>query len=397
MNLPGKAILCFCMAVTAVSTAADGSCDVQFSGKPDHAVLFVVDGLSYKVWDRLDLPVLKKMISGGALVEKNYLPPAAHPHTGAYAELQSCSIPNPIMMAGTVFIDRETGYLQESFRDVTTAFVANSTAYNTLDAGYTYSYQKEGPDDDSVRMALEFMKMGKPAFMRVHLQSPGGAGFRSMAERGNVGWKWNIWAADSPYRNAVQHADSLLGEFLRGLEKQGVLDKTVILVTGDHGQSDGGWHPLEFTDSSITSIVLFGAGVKNGTRIPYSEQIDVVPTICALMGVEPPKTSQGRVISEVLSGYRGKAAPRKTVIRDLNEQFAEYRGKMAEASWRVENMISPRQGAFFSELNDIRQSFYDIHRFVEWPRFGSMEVLLDHNRNAMARLDALLAEIRMTR
>jgi hypothetical protein len=386
-------LLAAALSLSAAGTVHPSPFETRFADKPEHAVLVVVDGLSYKVWDRFDLPVMKRMIAGGALAEKNYLPPAAHPHTGAYAELHTCSIPNPIMMAGTVFITRGTGYLQESFAGKTTAFAANTTSYITLNVGYSYSYQKEGRDDDAIRMALEFMKAGKPAFMRVHLQDTGGAGSRSMETGGSEDWRGNIWAPDSPYRTTIQHADSLLGVFLDGLERMGALDRTVIVVMGDHGQSDGGWHPLEIMDSSITSIVLFGAGVKPGVRIPYSEQVDVVPTVCALMGAAPPATSQGRAMVEALSGFKGTPPARPTLIRDLDEQFQKYREGSAEAAWRIERMSSPRRGELFSRLNEARQGFYDIHRFVEWPRFNTVDAILDNNRAAMKKLDDLLADI----
>jgi hypothetical protein len=163
------------------------------TSKPEHAILFVIDGLSYKVWDKLSIPTLRKLTREGVLVEKDYLPPPAHPQTGTYAELHTSSIPNPIMMSGTVFITKETGYLQRCFRPPqATAFVVNATSYTTLDVGYTYSYQREGSDDESVRMALEFVKTGKPRFLRVHLQNPGSAGSESMMTEKNVDWRWNI-------------------------------------------------------------------------------------------------------------------------------------------------------------------------------------------------------------
>ncbi len=149
---------------------------VTFNDKPEHLMLVVIDGLSYKALDRFNLPVLSRMAACGTLVERNYLPPAAHPRTGAYAELHTCSIPNPIMMAGTVFITPETRYLQDSFAGKTTAFIANAIDYRTLNVGYTYSYQKDGSDFETARMALTFMEMGRPAFLRVHLQWAGEAG-----------------------------------------------------------------------------------------------------------------------------------------------------------------------------------------------------------------------------
>jgi hypothetical protein len=320
------------------------------------------------------------------------------PHTGAYAELQSCSIPNPILLSGTVFITRETGYLQQSFTGPkSTAFVSNSTAYITLNTGYTYSFQKDGSDYEAVQMALKFMKIGKPAFMHIHLQDPGGAGTESMIVENdtnkNAEWKGNIWAANSPYRTITERADSLLGVFLIGLEKQGILDRTMILVIGDHGQNDGGWHPLEFLDSSITTVVLWGAGIKKGARLPYAEHIDIVPTISALIGVEPPKTSRGRVIAEALQEFSRDVPPRKTLIKDMDELFIQYRKTINEAAYLIENNTG-NQGALFSRLNEIKTNFYDITRFVEWPRFSSIEDLLENDYKSMKQLDDFLIQIK---
>ena len=131
-----KLKICVVPIVLLLWIPVEGAADqfaVSFSDSVEHAVLLIIDGLSYKVWDRMNMPVLGKMVNGGVLVERNYLPPAAHPHEGVYAEIHSGSIPNPIMMAGTIFITKETGYLQESFfPSKITAFVANSLAYNTL-------------------------------------------------------------------------------------------------------------------------------------------------------------------------------------------------------------------------------------------------------------------------
>jgi hypothetical protein len=390
-----KYILIFLLIVMVTGTRAGDLFDVHFANKPEHAVLFIIDGLSYKVWDKMELPVLEAMIKNGALVEKNYLPPAAHPHTGKYAELHTCSIPNPILMAGTVFITKETEYLPQCFfPNKTTAFVANTLAYRSLNRYYHYSYQKSGPDSESVNMALKFMELGHPAFMRVHLQNPGSAGYECMITQKDVPWRSNIWAKSSPYCLKISEADSLLGIFIAGLKKQGVLEKTVILVMGDHGQADTGWHPLEVTNSSITTIVLWGAGIKQGVRIPYAEQVDVVPTISTLMDVEPPKTSQGRVIAEALSQYKGELPSRKMFIKRMLEQFTEYRKKKAEVASALENFNSPQAGRLFTEFNNIQQNFYDIHRFLEWPQFRTVKEMLDHNDTVMNQIDSLFDEIR---
>ena len=384
--------------ILPLSTEAHASDTVTkvFATKPDYSVLFVIDGLSYKVWENMDLPNLDRIASDGAKVEKMYLPPAAHPHTGVYARLHTCSIPNPIMMSGTVFINEHTGYLAESFFPArTTAFSVNSLSYQSINRYYHYSYQKDGPDSDAVEWALRFMEEGQPVFSRIHLQQSGGAGSRSLWTNDDVSWRHDIWDADSPYRDAVTRADSLVGVFIDGLGRLGMLEKTAIIVLGDHGQNDSGWHPLEFVDSSITTAVIYGAGVKKGAVIPYAEMIDVVPTICALMDADPPETSQGRVIVEALGGFAGNILPRKMLIKDLLEQFAEYRGKIAEARYLLESIHTGEESALYTRLNNsVDLNFYDIHTFTEWSRFSTLDDLLDNNRKVMKTLDTLLIDIR---
>lgn len=388
----------FCLLIYFSAPIASKSEDpdpfkIHFSEKPEHTILYIIDGLSYKVWNRVELPILEKMVQTGTLVEKNYLTPSAHPTQGPYAELHSCSIPNPVMMAGTIFITKETEYLsQKFFPGKTTAFVANTENYSSLNRYYHYSYQKLGPDSEGVDMALQFIKMGKPAFMRVHLQEVGEASYQIMKMTEDVPWRGNIWEKGSPYIEMLKQADNLLGSFLHGLEEIGILNKTVILVMGDHGEADSGYHPPQITDASITSILLWGAGVKKSVKIPYAEHIDVAPTICALMEIEPPQTCQGRIIAEALSHFHGEITPREMHLKKLIEQFAEYQ-KSEAVALNILIKIESNRSRWYREFNNIKQNFYDIHRFSEWPRFKTIKELLEYNQKALNQLHAFLDEI----
>ena len=361
--------------------------------KPAHVILFVIDGLSYKVWDKLSIPMLRTLAKEGTIVEKDYLPPPAHPKTGAYAELHSCSIPNPIMMAGTLFISKQTTYLHQSFPASATAFVVNATAYPTLAAGYGHIYQKSGTDAESVRAALDMMHTVKPRFMRVHLQNTGSAGSECLSTEKDVAWRNNIWAADSPYRRAAERADSLLGAFIGGLRELGVLDQCALLIVGDHGQDDGGWHPLQLPDGAITTMVLWGKGILKGVRVPYAEHIDIVPTLCALVQVDAPQTSQGQVISGAILGLPEAKAARKTTVRELNEQLRAYNKLVVILGYSIEQLPETKQGRYYSRLDAIKQDFYDIGRFTEWTKFKNLEELYVNNRGALTSLQKLRSDL----
>ncbi len=382
-------------ALVLIFTSAleGGLPQVKFAAKPAHAVLFVIDGLSYKTWDKMELPTLGEMVKDGTLVRQVFLPPPAHPHQGPYARLHTCSIPNPILMAGTIFIDEKTVYFNEQFFPQQTAgFAVNAIDYRSLLRNYHYVYQKPGPDGEAAAIALEFMEMGRPAFLSVHLQDVGEGGAETMRPAKDVPWKSDIWHPQSPYRLNLVTADRLLGEFVQGLAKLGLLETTAVIVVGDHGQADTGWHPLELWDPAITTAVLWGAGIETRAVIDYAELIDIGPTICALMGVGAPPTALGIAISEAFSGAPGRAvAPRPRLQETMNGQFRDFRAIQATLAARLEHLDSPDKGRLYTRFDSIVRNFYGIQRFIEWPRFKTVEELVEQNGRALKDLQAFRA------
>jgi len=69
-----------------------------------------------------------------------------------------------------------------------------------------------------------------------------------------------------------------------------------------------GWLPkdkykaVDYTDSDQVPLVWYGAGIKKGTSLKKTDATDVVPTICALLGIAPPSGTTGNVIEDILPG-----------------------------------------------------------------------------------------------
>lgn len=210
-----------------------------------------------------------------------------------------------------------------------------------------------------------------------------------------VSWKYNIWAKDAPYRKAIERADGLLGEFIRGLQEIGILERTALIVLGDHGQSDTGWHPAEILDSAITTTVFWGAGIKKGVKIPYSEMIDIVPTICLLMKLQTSPGVLGRPIVEACSEYKGMIPPRTMHIAELNQVFLEYQNKLLEFYNLIGKVPAGRQQYLLTQLRwEVLEKFYDINRFPEWPEFNSVKELLDNNRQVLDKLKGIINDLK---
>jgi len=100
------------------------------------------------------------------------------------------------------------------------------------------------------------------------------------------------------YFNAITHYDSLIGNFTQRLEEEGLLNETLIMITGDHGGINKGHGGTTLNELEIP-IILYGAGVKKGLIIDKPCYIyDVPVTLAYALGITPPLAGIGRPILE---------------------------------------------------------------------------------------------------
>jgi arylsulfatase A-like enzyme len=104
------------------------------------------------------------------------------------------------------------------------------------------------------------------------------------------------------YAGEVRYTDSEIGRLLEGLAKLGEAERTVVIVTADHGESfryrDGllghGWTVYE--DVMRVPLIVRAPGlVPAGRRVPPPVSlVDVVPTVLDLAGVPIPSSLDGQ-------------------------------------------------------------------------------------------------------
>jgi len=361
-------------------------------------VLLIIDGLSYKAVDRMDLHNIQNLIAAGAYYRRSYniapLDPTDTPEAPASKEwmkYQSSSIPNPVILGGTVLLSTHQHYVQESFfPDRVTAHAANDIAYRCLNVGFHLSFLKgsdEHPkhDDETMYWALEFLHRELPAFMKIHLQDTGNAGHLSQDETNpSVPWRRNIWAEGSPYRKAALQADGYVGKFVEELDKLGIRDKTLLFVTADHGQADEGSHPVDAEDAWAMPLVVAGPGIRSGQRFDYAEQIDIVPTLCYLMGVKPPENADGRILAEALLAPPANVPARRQRMKELDIMIRD--GDLLLAKLQEKAKQSP---ALREKLAALESNYYGLDRILHWNRFGTLDHLMAHNRDMLKKLSVL--------
>lgn len=385
-----KFLLICSVSVLSVAPILSATKTQSADARPEHAVIFVIDGLSYKAVDRLPLNNLKALIARGTYYEKSYNIIPAHPKTGEWARYHSSAIPNPVILAGTVLLRPDQQFVQHSFFPARlTAHAANDIDYQRLNVGFNLTFMygsddKPAHDDLTIAWAIRFLREAKPAFMKVHLQDTGNAGAASYESTdSSVSWHHNIWAEGSPYTRAALKADEYLGRFLEELKAQGLEDKTLLFVTADHGQSDKGSHPSDDRDGWAMPLVVVGPGIRAGQRLSYAEQTDIVPTLCYRMGVKPPANADGRILAEALVAPPGNVPPEKKLLPQLNAVLVE--GEAALNTLREDTKKTP---ALRAELAIAERDFYGIERILQWQRFGTVERLIAHDRGVLQKMTA---------
>jgi glucan phosphoethanolaminetransferase (alkaline phosphatase superfamily) len=108
------------------------------------------------------------------------------------------------------------------------------------------------------------------------------------------------------YRNALHEADAAFGQLLDGLRERSLLDNTLLVLFGDHGEAFGQHpgnygHTLFIYDENIRVPLIFAAPglLDESIRMHrVASLVDVAPTILDLLGLAHPAEYQGRSLLE---------------------------------------------------------------------------------------------------
>lgn len=120
---------------------------------------------------------------------------------------------------------------------------------------------------------------------------------------------------DRPYDGEVAYVDFALGRLLAYLQERKLAQNTLVIFTGDHGESIGqhgesthGYFAYNAT-IQIPLIISF-PGSKQGRVDQNAAHIDVFPTVCDVLGVEKLALLQG---VSLLPAIQGKTLPERRI------------------------------------------------------------------------------------
>ncbi len=120
---------------------------------------------------------------------------------------------------------------------------------------------------------------------------------------------------DSPYHAEIRYTDHQVGRVLDRLRRSGLRDRTLVVLTADHGEGLGEHlertHSFYVYDSTMrVPLILWGAGASpRGRRIETPVRTaDIAPTVLDSLGLPAMPDMQGRSLKPLLSVSKPAAA-----------------------------------------------------------------------------------------
>jgi len=136
-----------------------------------------------------------------------------------------------------------------------------------------------------------------------------------------------------PYSGEAAYVDSELGRLFGMFRASGLLERTLVVLTADHGESLGEHGEMTHSYFAYNStirvpLVIAGPGIGPARIGANVSHIDIFPTICELAGIPAPGGLQGRSLVGLMKG--GKRAERPIYFESLepylNKGCAPLRG-----------------------------------------------------------------------
>ncbi len=119
------------------------------------------------------------------------------------------------------------------------------------------------------------------------------------------------------YLGEVQAYDAYVGALWKRLEETGELDRTLLVVSGDHGAPGFPGGKCNLYDFGVgVSLMAAGPGVKGGRVVhDFVNLMDLAPTFLEFGGVDLPKGMNGKSLAPVLrSSNSGQVDPERTWV-----------------------------------------------------------------------------------
>jgi arylsulfatase len=181
------------------------------------------------------------------------------------------------------------------------------------------------------------------------------------------------------YRGNIEYADSVVQRIFDWLEKQNLLENTLVIVTADHGDSflEHGFllhNTLPYEELIHVPLVFYhpsGSRFRPNTVSTPVELVDLLPTLSEVFDLAKPEGIDGVSLMGLLNGgpkkhkeylyasspFTGSASVRKDNLKLI---FRTSAGGVLREAYDLEKDPNERVNLFDTADHDLSQQLYDL-------------------------------------
>ena len=176
--------------------------------------------------------------------------------------------------------------------------------------------QAENVTEISLKILQKLLEKKKPFFLFLHYWDPH-APYKPPCPFNRLFWKKDFPENESlldfmisQYDGEIAYCDNEVGRLLEFLSDNGLFDKTIIIVTADHGENlmeHGnymGHRGLYDCITRIPLIIRFPNKEYKGVIDSFAQHIDITPTILAMIDAKIPSTVNGISLINVIENKK---------------------------------------------------------------------------------------------
>lgn len=271
-----------------------------------HVIVIGVDGMSPDGIQKANTPMLNSMVQNGAATmhARAVLPSSSSPNWASMLMGADTEQHGITSNGWEKFDHRLPPVVAKENGTFPTIFTLFKDQKPTAHVGAIYDWDGFGRlfeksdvdfdidgdhEDGTTKDAVAYLKKHKPEFTFIHLDHVDHAG-HSMGH------------GTPEYYESVEKADSLITEIVNTTKDSGIFEKTLFIVTADHGglgYGHGGESPAEME----IPFIIYGAGIKQGYKIEETVyQFDNAATVAYALGLEIPQSWIGRPVQGAFIG-----------------------------------------------------------------------------------------------
>ena len=301
------------------------SCSSNIEATPEgieHIIVIGIDGMSPNGIQKANTPTLDSMIQNGAATmhARSVLPSSSSPNwasmiMGADTEQHGVTsngwekfdhqLPPVVVTENGTFPTIFTLFKDQQ-PEAHVGAIYDWDGFGRLFEKSDVDFDIDGDHEDkTTQEAVNYIKEHTPKFTFVHLDHVDHAGHA----KGH---------GTPDYFQSVEKADSLIAEIVNATKDVGIFEKTMFIVSADHGGLGFG-HGGESLAEMEIPFILYGAGIKKGYYIEETVyQYDNAPTVAYAMGLQTPQAWIGRPVK---GAFIGNEAPK--LIYKRKEQITQ--------------------------------------------------------------------------